>query len=231
MIRCCAAAGGRGPVLRSGYVNSRRRSAPAEVGAVRAAGSQQPDRSRVTGAPSRRAVISANPSAERSRPGSVRRPPIPGVPGSPIRDDDDARRTGRDRTARSASARDGVMTGYWHSPRQETAATCCAAAGCTPATSGRLDADGYLYVRGPKKDLILRGGFNVFPRDIGGRPASQHPAVAMAGVGRGRPDPAAGQKRSWRFVSLLPRQPGHRGGARRATPRGRLAARTSTRAR
>ena len=31
---------------------------------------------------------------------------------------------------------------------------------------GRMDEDGYLYVVDRKKDLIIRGGFNVFPRDV-----------------------------------------------------------------
>ena len=31
---------------------------------------------------------------------------------------------------------------------------------------GRLDADGFLYVVERKKDLIIRGGFNVYPREV-----------------------------------------------------------------
>ncbi|MGH3235758.1 MAG: class I adenylate-forming enzyme family protein, partial [Streptosporangiaceae bacterium] len=64
-----------------------------------------------------------------------------------------------------------------------------------------LDADGYLYVVDRKKDLILRGGFNVFPRDIEDVLIA-HPAVAQAGV-VGRPDQRLGEE-VVAFVSLRP---------------------------
>ena len=66
---------------------------------------------------------------------------------------------------------------------------------------GRLDADGYLYVVDRKKDLILRGGFNIFPRDVEDV-LLEHPAVAMAGV-VGRPDERLGEE-VVAFVSLRP---------------------------
>jgi long-chain acyl-CoA synthetase len=31
---------------------------------------------------------------------------------------------------------------------------------------GRLDADDFLYIVERKKDLIIRGGFNIYPRDV-----------------------------------------------------------------
>ena len=51
---------------------------------------------------------------------------------------------------------------------------------------GYLDADGYLFIVDRKKDLIIRGGFNVYPRDVEDA-LVEHPAVEMAGV-VGRPD-------------------------------------------
>jgi long-chain acyl-CoA synthetase len=66
---------------------------------------------------------------------------------------------------------------------------------------GHLDADGYLYVVDRKKDLILRGGFNVYPRDVEDV-LLEHPAVAMAGV-VGRPDQRLGEE-VVAFVSLPP---------------------------
>jgi len=52
-----------------------------------------------------------------------------------------------------------------------------------------------------KKDLILRGGFNVFPRDVEDVLVA-HPAVAQAGV-VGRPDSRLGEE-VVAFVSLRP---------------------------
>ncbi|MEU7616657.1 AMP-binding protein [Micromonospora rifamycinica] len=46
---------------------------------------------------------------------------------------------------------------------------------------GRLDGDGYLSVVGRKKDLILRGGYNVYPREIE-EVLAGHPAVSQVAV-------------------------------------------------
>jgi len=94
---------------------------------------------------------------------------------------------------------DGVMAGYWNSPA-ETAVTLTGGWLHT-GDIGRLDADGYLYVVDRKKDLIIRGGFNIFPRDVEDV-LLQHPAVAMAGV-VGRADERLGEE-IVAFVSLRP---------------------------
>jgi long-chain acyl-CoA synthetase len=64
---------------------------------------------------------------------------------------------------------------------------------------GYIDEDGYLFVVDRKKDLIIRSGFNVFPRDVEDA-LLEHPAVATAGV-VGRPDEAHGEE-VIAFVSL-----------------------------
>jgi long-chain acyl-CoA synthetase len=64
---------------------------------------------------------------------------------------------------------------------------------------GRLDDDGYLTIVDRKKDLIIRGGFNVFPRDVEDV-LLEHPAVSIAGV-VGRPDERHGEE-VVAFVSL-----------------------------
>ncbi len=56
---------------------------------------------------------------------------------------------------------------------------------------GRLDADGYLWITGRAKDLIIRGGHNIDPAEIE-EAMSSHPAVAFAGA-IGQPDAFAGE--------------------------------------
>jgi len=56
---------------------------------------------------------------------------------------------------------------------------------------GRMDEDGYLWITGRAKDLIIRGGHNIDPAEIEEALAS-HPAVAFAGA-IGQPDAFAGE--------------------------------------
>ena len=56
---------------------------------------------------------------------------------------------------------------------------------------GRIDGDGYIWITGRAKDLIIRGGHNIDPADIEEALAG-HPAVAMAGA-IGQPDAYAGE--------------------------------------
>jgi long-chain acyl-CoA synthetase len=57
---------------------------------------------------------------------------------------------------------------------------------------GRKDADGFLYIVDRKKDMIIRGGFNVYPREVE-EVLYGHPAVAEAAV-IGVPDPEYGEE-------------------------------------
>src|SRR6516162_1264640 len=93
----------------------------------------------------------------------------------------------------------GVMSGYWQAT--DSASTVLAGGWLHTGDIGHVDADGYLYVVDRKKDLILRGGFNVFPRDVE-EALLAHPAVALAGV-VGRPDVRLGEE-VVAFVSLRP---------------------------
>ncbi|MGO4907677.1 acyl-CoA synthetase [Pseudorhodobacter sp. W20_MBD10_FR17] len=56
---------------------------------------------------------------------------------------------------------------------------------------GRMDADGYLFITGRAKDLIIRGGHNIDPAEIEEALAG-HEAVAMVGA-IGQPDAHAGE--------------------------------------
>jgi long-chain acyl-CoA synthetase len=66
---------------------------------------------------------------------------------------------------------------------------------------GRLDEDGYLYIVERKKDLIIRGGLNVYPREVE-EVLYAHPGVAEAAV-VGVPDPLMGEE-ACAFVVLRP---------------------------
>jgi long-chain acyl-CoA synthetase len=55
-----------------------------------------------------------------------------------------------------------------------------------------MDAEGNLYVVDRKKDMIIRGGLNVYPRDVE-EVLFEHPAVAEAAV-IGRPDTEYGEE-------------------------------------
>jgi long-chain acyl-CoA synthetase len=92
-----------------------------------------------------------------------------------------------------------VMTGYWHAPEE----TNYALRGGWLHTGdvGRLDADGYLYVVDRLKDLIIRGGINIYPRDIEDTMLT-HPDVVAAAV-VGKPDPKYGEE-VVAFVQLRP---------------------------
>ena len=84
----------------------------------------------------------------------------------------------------------GVMLGYWHEP--ELTASTLRDGWLHTGDVGRMDEDGFLYVVDRLKDLIIRGGFNVFPRDVEDALLA-HPAVAVAAV-VGRPDTESGEE-------------------------------------
>ncbi|HEY3263022.1 MAG TPA: AMP-binding protein [Pseudonocardiaceae bacterium] len=83
-----------------------------------------------------------------------------------------------------------VMKGYWNNPD----ATAQAVSGGWLATGdiGRVDADGYLYLVDRLKQLIIRGGYNVYPREIE-TVLREHPAVADVAV-VGIPDDRLGEE-------------------------------------
>ena len=57
---------------------------------------------------------------------------------------------------------------------------------------GVVDADGYVSIVGRQKDLIISGGYNIYPRDIE-EVLYAHPKVLEASV-VGVPDPARGEE-------------------------------------
>ena len=82
-----------------------------------------------------------------------------------------------------------VMKGYWNKP-QETAQTLRDGWLWT-GDIARMDEDGYFYIVDRKKDLIIAGGFNIYPREVE-EVLFAHPAVKEAAVA-GVPDPYRGE--------------------------------------
>nr|WP_176084533.1 long-chain fatty acid--CoA ligase [Martelella sp. HB161492] len=91
------------------------------------------------------------------------------------------------------------MTGYWNRA-DETAATLVGDAVRT-GDIGYLDQDGYLFLIDRMKDLIICGGYNVYPRVIE-EALYEHDAVAEAIV-IGVPDPYRGESPK-AFVTVRP---------------------------
>ncbi len=84
----------------------------------------------------------------------------------------------------------GVMAGYWRDPAATSEVN--PDGWLRTGDVGHLDAEGYLTIVDRTKDLIIRGGFNVYPRDVEDV-LLEHPAVAAAAV-VGRPDPTLGEE-------------------------------------
>jgi long-chain acyl-CoA synthetase len=121
------------------------------------------------------ALVSTNPPG-RCKHGTVG-PPVPGT---------EVRIVDGELCVRSEL----LMAGYWNAP--ELTAETIRDGWLYTGDMGRLDDDGYLTIVDRKKDLIIRGGFNVFPRDVE-EALLEHPAIATACV-LGRPDPVYGEE-------------------------------------
>jgi long-chain acyl-CoA synthetase len=73
-----------------------------------------------------------------------------------------------------------VMKGYWNLP-EETAAAISDDGWFGTGDIGKIDDDGYFYIVDRKKQMIIRGGLNIYPREIE-EVLYEHPAVAEACV-------------------------------------------------
>jgi long-chain acyl-CoA synthetase len=73
-----------------------------------------------------------------------------------------------------------IMKGYYQRP-EATAGAISADGWFRSGDLGRRDADGWYYIVDRTKDLIIRGGYNVYPREIE-EVLMTHPAVSLAAV-------------------------------------------------
>jgi long-chain acyl-CoA synthetase len=96
-----------------------------------------------------------------------------------------------------------VMKGYWNRPA-ETEAVFRKIDGrryFLTGDIGHVDEDGYVIITDRKKDMILVGGFNVYPREVEDI-LFTHPKVALAAV-VGVPDAKSGESVK-AFIQLKP---------------------------
>ena len=82
-----------------------------------------------------------------------------------------------------------VMQGYWNKP--EESARALRHGWLYTGDLARRDADGFIYIVDRSKDMIISGGFNVYPREVEDA-LTADPAVASAAV-IGVPDPKWGE--------------------------------------
>lgn len=73
-----------------------------------------------------------------------------------------------------------VMKGYYNKP-EATAQAFKGTAWFHTGDLGRMDEDGYVYIVDRVKEMIIRGGFNIYPRELE-EVLMTHPAVSMAAV-------------------------------------------------
>ncbi|HLM66258.1 MAG TPA: AMP-binding protein, partial [Longimicrobium sp.] len=84
----------------------------------------------------------------------------------------------------------GVMRGYYRQPG-ETAQVFTADGFFLTGDLGMVDEEGFLHLIGRRKEMIIRGGFNVYPREVEDR-LHAHPAVLDVAV-VGLPDEILGE--------------------------------------
>lgn len=96
-----------------------------------------------------------------------------------------------------------VMTGYWNREEesQEVFREIDGGRYFLTGDVGHIDEEGYIIITDRKKDMILVGGFNVYPRDVE-EILFTHPKVAQAAV-IGVPDPKSGESAK-AYIQLKP---------------------------
>jgi len=133
-------------------------------------------------------VASFNHPHRERKPGSIGTP-IAGVEMRVV--DDDGAEVERGGVGEIAVRGHNVMKGYWRRP-DATAGVLGADGWLRTGDMATVDEDGYFFIVDRKKDMIIRGGYNVYPREIE-EVLYEHPAVSEAAV-VGVPDAALGEE-------------------------------------
>ncbi|MBA9003952.1 long-chain-fatty-acid--CoA ligase [Thermomonospora cellulosilytica] len=132
-------------------------------------------------------VAATNRSGPGGRPGSIGRP-IAGVEMKVVGEDGAELPPGR--IGEIVIRGPNVMKGYWNDP--DATATALRDGWFHTGDLGRVDEDGYFYLVDRRRDVIIRGGRTVYPREIE-EVLYEHPAVRQAAV-VGVPHPELGEE-------------------------------------
>jgi long-chain acyl-CoA synthetase len=132
-------------------------------------------------------VCVENPYGRPTRPGSIG-VPIPGFEARVV--DEGDRDVGRGEVGELIIRGPGVMKGYLHQP--EATRETLRGGWLHTGDLARQDTDGYIYIVDRKKDLVIRGGYNIYPREVE-EVLYSHPAVSEAAV-LGIPHPDLGEE-------------------------------------
>jgi long-chain acyl-CoA synthetase len=123
-------------------------------------------------------VASFSPYGQEPRVGSIGIP-IPGVEMKLINDDWSDVPDGPDQVGEIAIKGHNIMKGYYNRP--DATAEAIHDGWFRSGDLGKKDEDGYYYIVDRSKDMIIRGGFNVYPREIE-EILMEHPAVSLVAV-------------------------------------------------
>jgi long-chain acyl-CoA synthetase len=124
-------------------------------------------------------VVSCNPTDGSRKIGSVG-PPLPGV--EVMIADDDMNALALGQIGEICVRGPNVMTGY-HNASELTAQTIVDG-WLRTGDLGRLDEDGHLYIVDRKKDMVIVGGINVYPREVEECIQRMHSVAEVAVVGK-----------------------------------------------
>jgi len=132
-------------------------------------------------------VCVENPYGRQTRPGSIGFP-IPGFEARIVNDHDEDVSIGA--IGELIIHGPGVMKGYLNQP--EATAETLRGGWLRTGDLARMDEDRYIYIVDRKKEMIIRGGYNVYPREVE-EILFTHPDVAEAAV-VGIPHPDLGEE-------------------------------------
>jgi long-chain acyl-CoA synthetase len=133
-------------------------------------------------------VTHCSPLTGEPHPGSIGLP-LPGTDAAIFDQDTGQRRMAPGEVGELAVRGPQVMRGYWRRP--DETAQVLRDGWLFTGDIARVDADGYFTVVDRKKDMIISGGMNIFPRDVE-EPLFAHPKIKEA-VAVGVPDERWGE--------------------------------------